>query len=360
MQSLTSTIIVLSLVGSASVRINKQVEGDSLDSAKNRVAEQVKYILTDGSCEAEYSERITDLEECKLAAQVLEKASVGTKFFSSSYWDRPCGCTWHRFGNVEIWNEPCSKSMKCTERGYGGCFCKKVLESSLPPPSLHPVPPVWPCLVDHDLVLTNVVSNNLGGLGPDTGAEHGIIYGNVFPNSIQTLNLKLSVKNTYEPDDLSSNGVRGGFGAVNIRSGTNADMVFSFTDETGAPVTPSHGFTFTIFDIDTDNGQKNIELFTIKRTEFLSYMPGSTVEVMEDGSVVTFSSVPEAGNEKNPSNPFNLREAQKARSVAFQFPAVDKFEFNFEVANAKDKKPENGRNIFFAGQSSFTCVGHDE
>lgn len=250
--------------------------------------------------------------------------------------------------------------MKCTDRGYGGCFCKKVLESSPILPEPVPEVDVWPsesCLVDHGLDLTNVVSNNLGGLGPDTGAEHGIIYGNVFPLSNQKVNLKLNVKNTYEPDDVSSNGVRGDFGAVNIRSGTNADMVFSFTDETGAPVTPPHGFTFTIFDIDSDNRQKNknIELFTIKRTEFESFMPGSTVEVIEDGSVVTFSSVPEAGNEKNPRNAFNLDEAQKARSVAFHFPAVDKFEFNFEVANAKDKKQANGRNIFFAGLSSFTC-----
>jgi hypothetical protein len=26
---------------------------------------------------------------------------------------------------VEVWNSPCSSTMKCTERGYGGCFCKK-------------------------------------------------------------------------------------------------------------------------------------------------------------------------------------------------------------------------------------------
>merc|ERR1739845_138758 len=144
------------------------------------------------------------------------------------------------------------------------------------------------------------------------------------------------------PQDASKNGAKGDFGLVNIEAGTNADMVFSFSDEMGAPVTPPHGFTFTILDIDNHKAGKNIERFTIELTEFSSFTPGSLVEVMDNGSVMTFSSVPEAGEDKNPSNALKLDDEQKSRSVAFIFPAVDEFRINFEVANTGDRATKGG------------------
>ena len=35
---------------------------------------------------------------------------------------RPTGCSWHPFGNVELWE---SSSGVCNVNNYGGCFCLK-------------------------------------------------------------------------------------------------------------------------------------------------------------------------------------------------------------------------------------------
>ena len=60
--------------------------------------------------------------------------------------DRPCGCTWHRFGHAEfVW--PCEAPIYgCDHRGYAGCACATSPAPSAPPPpaDLPPSPPRSP------------------------------------------------------------------------------------------------------------------------------------------------------------------------------------------------------------------------
>lgn len=35
----------------------------------------------------------------------------------------PTGCSWHRFGNLELWK---FSRGQCNERGWSGCFCEKI------------------------------------------------------------------------------------------------------------------------------------------------------------------------------------------------------------------------------------------
>ena len=58
-----------------------------------------------------------------LAPELEGFAEDSYSFTTSSYFDRPRGCTWHHYGNVELWTQG-SATMGCTERDYAGCLCK--------------------------------------------------------------------------------------------------------------------------------------------------------------------------------------------------------------------------------------------
>jgi len=79
----------------------------------------------DGStCEDNGFETIATVEDCYAAGVELgyvnqdEDGMVDESSISS---DRPQGCTWHDWGNLEFW--PTGSLEGCTEMGYAGCLC---------------------------------------------------------------------------------------------------------------------------------------------------------------------------------------------------------------------------------------------
>merc|ERR1712156_778983 len=81
--------------------------------------------VPDQTCEDHGYETITTEEDCKAAGSLLKKGKWTNFFNRLSYRgnDRPTGCSFHRFGNVELWRS--SNMGDCDIHGYSGCFCKK-------------------------------------------------------------------------------------------------------------------------------------------------------------------------------------------------------------------------------------------
>ena len=66
---------------------------------------------------------IHDEATCRSAGSKL-KPSMNNFEVKSGTWNhqKPTGCSWHHFGNVELWT---SSSGNCNTGGYSGCFCLK-------------------------------------------------------------------------------------------------------------------------------------------------------------------------------------------------------------------------------------------
>ena len=89
--------------------------------------------VEDETCEFYGYEKIEDVMFCRIAADLLEGQygiKSDYKFMikeDGSSDDRPQGCTYHPFGNVELW--PNQDTGKCNTNGWAGCFCLDVVES---------------------------------------------------------------------------------------------------------------------------------------------------------------------------------------------------------------------------------------
>ena len=66
---------------------------------------------------------IHDEATCRSAGIKLKPSMKKFEVQSGTYnHQKPTGCSWHHFGNVELWE---SSSGVCNTGGYSGCFCLK-------------------------------------------------------------------------------------------------------------------------------------------------------------------------------------------------------------------------------------------
>jgi len=98
--------------------------------------------------------------------------------------------------------------------------------------------------------LSKVVQNNLGGLGPDSGAEE-IRYKNAIDLDGRKLDVVLTAQGEYTSPKPSKNGNTGtGFGRFTLKTNTASDFKFSFVDgATGEPVGVKD-LALTFYDLD--------------------------------------------------------------------------------------------------------------
>jgi len=78
-----------------------------------------------GRCEQYGMSRIFTVDECETAASTLSQTMeiTGYNFADKTDYtltDRPSGCSYHHYGNVEEWS---GLKDDCDVNGYGGCFC---------------------------------------------------------------------------------------------------------------------------------------------------------------------------------------------------------------------------------------------
>jgi len=216
-----------------------------------------------------------------------------------------------------------------------------------------------------DLTRAAVAHSNLGGAGPDGGAET-LVYSGVFQNT----DLVITAASPYTPNLLNANGgvlhngIKGGFGVINMACDGSVDLLFSFVDATsGAPTTPPP-FLFTWFD--SDHGMAHESRESIQVSGFSSYhiTDMSSLDIVEvnDGlgeialaearGAATFSSTMRGGKVDNPVSPLTLTRLQADRTVALLFSG--KSSFTVTLSETGYANPQ-GRNFYFSGASAMVC-----
>jgi len=78
--------------------------------------------VTSGTCESNGFYGIYDEVNCERAARIYKSNQFShVQVKNQKNWGstRPRGCSWHRYGNVELW----TANGNCNDYGYGGCFC---------------------------------------------------------------------------------------------------------------------------------------------------------------------------------------------------------------------------------------------
>jgi len=218
-------------------------------------------------------------------------------------------------------------------------------------------------LCERSLNLNNVLRNNLGGAGPDAG-EEGILFGGVLAGK----DLLVSASNAYTPNMLNPsggvlrNGIRQGFGVINMASGSSVNLDFTLTDSaTGEDSADT--FVVTFFDGDHGMAHESREGLTISGMSNYIVDDDTELEITETATddaslangvgLATFTSTLRGTKEDNPLSPMALTRLQEKRSVEAYFE--NKASFSVTLTESGYVNPQ-GRNIFFAGASTLTCT----
>lgn len=199
---------------------------------------------------------------------------------------------------------------------------------------------------DFSLSLAAILHSNLGGQGPDHGDE-GLVYGNVFPFSDWVIDLHVNSLLTYKANNVFDNGIKGAYGKISIKSGSDATLKFSFVNRTSGELARMPNYLLSFLDFDSYNDGRSSEKITV--SDFAKYFitPKSQMLVL---GLNTFGSSMKGTLADNPTHPLALTDEQKNKSITFFFNGNSAFLVNMSVATGAD-----GRNITFSGASNLVC-----
>jgi len=221
-----------------------------------------------------------------------------------------------------------------------------------------------------DLTGATVSHSNLGGAGPDGGAET-IVYSGAFNSHSRVIDMVVSTTSPYTPNVLNANGgvlhngKHGGFGVINMACDGSVDLLFSFVDQaTGAPAVPPP-FLFTWFDSDhgmahesresvTVNGFSSYHITDMSSLDIAEVGEGlSEVSLAEGEGAATFTSTMRGGKVDNPVSPLHLTRLQADRTLSVFFSG--KSSFSVTLTETGYANPQ-GRNFYFSGTSALICA----
>lgn len=210
------------------------------------------------------------------------------------------------------------------------------------------------CMTATEVDLSNVVQNNLGGVGPDAGAEE-IRYSNAITLDGQALDVVLTVESEYKTPKPSKNGARGAFGIFTMKAKQSTDFKFTFVDSgSGSPVAVKD-LALTFYDLDEGKAGKQkesisacnaAEVYTTSDTELIPTVAGSCR---------TYASSTKGTGKDNPQRPDELTRTQAARSVTFEFHSRASITFTAAVG-ATGRSP---RPVMFSFNPQVACGASD-
>jgi len=220
-------------------------------------------------------------------------------------------------------------------------------------------------LCETSLMFDTVSHSNLGGDGPDGGAEE-LVFADVAAN----VNLVVTATSPYTPNMLNPtggvlrNGAHQGFGIINMASGSSVDLTLSLVDSRDGSPRVLDDFVVTFFDSDHGMGHESRESLTVRGMTSFVVDPDTSLTIDDSGAsdvalsngagVATFTSSLRGSKEDNPVAPLSLSILQARRSVAVLLQGKSQFEITLSETGYVNPQ---GRNIFFAGASNLICDG---
>jgi hypothetical protein len=207
-----------------------------------------------------------------------------------------------------------------------------------------------------DIGTATVASSNLGRQGPDNNAPEGILFKNILAGSGKNVDLLVNAMSEYTALNVKGNGKVNSFGRVNVATGTDVDLSFSFQDgDTGEPIL-MNPFTMSFVDLDEqkDAGAAR-ESITINDEHEYILTNTTVVGVHTDGGATVFSSTQYGKGSDNPKGAMALTQVQKDKTVQVVFPRISTFSAKLSVGDTPGPNSGNARNILFAGQTNMWC-----
>jgi hypothetical protein len=207
-----------------------------------------------------------------------------------------------------------------------------------------------------DFTKAQIVVNNLGGKGPNKllpsgeAAPEEIRFRNLVQS--QPVDLVVTTKPGYEPFHADRNGILGGNGQINARSGSSVPLTFSFVKEgTNIPHVMKK-FYFTFSDLDERHGGKETE--KIRVTGFDKYYTTDDLHIVEDGDTIpTFASSDSGNYTDNDFSPDSPSPTQLSHAVTYLFTEKSQFEALYSIDVEGGRKINKGRNVLFSGISQL-------
>lgn len=192
------------------------------------------------------------------------------------------------------------------------------------------------------------VHSNLGGLGPDSGAEE-MRFSNVASVGGAQTDLVIVSNNKYKPKKPENNAVTNGIGVINLDGGQSVSLTFSLVKSgTNEEVTLDVPFKMSFVDVDKGKSG-NVEHLTVCGAQNIYMREVNELETeaaSTEGCQQVYAAAPGTGAD-NPES-LELTEAQKLKSFDI---TVSKASFTLELEVKEKKGRMSARNFMFGGQS---------
>eukprot|EP00658_Telonema_sp_P-2_P019224 TRINITY_DN17562_c0_g1_i3.p1 TRINITY_DN17562_c0_g1~~TRINITY_DN17562_c0_g1_i3.p1 ORF type:complete len:345 (+),score=62.21 TRINITY_DN17562_c0_g1_i3:54-1037(+) len=164
------------------------------------------------------------------------------------------------------------------------------------------------------------------------------------------INMCVSAADGYQAHSPGMNGIINGFGRINVRAGSAAELCFSFLNQsTGKPVS-LRDMSLTVYDLDTGKGGNCSE--SVSAMGFDSYDLLTNASEVSANKVpdvrVTFAATNPRSSTSDPDHPARLTPAQQARSVTQHYKDASEVLLRFAVSPGG-----SGRNFLFSGVPAF-------
>jgi len=195
----------------------------------------------------------------------------------------------------------------------------------------------------------SVAQNNLGGVGPDSGAEE-IRYSNAAVVNGQKVDLVLTTDGTFKTGTAAKNGQSGAFGNLNVKCGTSVTLNMRVVDSTtGAPVTLD-AVALTWYDLDEGKKQKGRATVTSCGSTGAIISQNTELTHKREGDCQSFTSSVPGNGKDNPRSPHQLDSIQISRAVTLPFKGVSEFSSTLSLSKAY-----GARNFLFSLEPSVAC-----
>jgi len=205
--------------------------------------------------------------------------------------------------------------------------------------------------------LTNVISNNLGGQGPDQGAEE-IRYKNALSFDGKTVDIVLTAKDEYALGKAKDNGVEGKIGRVAVTCGSSTNFEFKFEDSTTGDAVPVDNVAVTFYDLDEGKKGRGKETVSMCSPDEVYTMSDTELVSSTTGDCHDFASSAAGTGKDNPKDPSDLSAEQLAKSVTYSFSGQSALSWKASVGSGCKGKIKQ-RVFMFAFVPAVAC-GTDE